>query len=488
MEPILRQHAEAKNPDHVLFDHQVEDFHDDGDYVYVTAKDIKADVTRQYRARYLVGADGGRLVGPKLGIGRQGPVGLVDMVSVHFCADLSEYWDDRFFACHLINGNAETVFASGAIVPMGPTWGKFSEEWIFHFGFALDDDHRFQEDKLIPQIRNLLKIPDLEIKPIATSHWIIERTLADTYRVGRSFIAGDAAHKRPPTTGLGLNTAIEDSNNLAWKLALTLQGRCPSSILDTYESERRPIGKKNCDWGLFTFTNSALINTAIGLIPGQREANAVRFNAFFEDTEVGVALRAQTAKVIELQNIEFSAHNIELGFRYTDGVVLQDGTWPHSEDPLGQHYVPSTQPGNRLPHAWIEVDGKGKTVSTHDFVPSDCGLAVITDERGADWEAAAKKISLQTGMNIVVARIGPGCSMRDWDDDWARYSELRKGGALLVRPDNFVAWRSQGPSNSGGEELVEAFKTLFPKAEQKVLVNAGKHEGVNGQVKGVNGY
>ena len=208
MEPILRSHAERKNPGHILFDHIVRDFQDEGDQVSVVVQDVDGKVTK-YHAQYLIGADGGRTIGPKLGIERQGPTGLVDMVSVHFHADLSQYWDDRFFACHLINGNAETVFASGAIVPMGPTWGKHSEEWIFHFGFALDDENRFQEGKLIPQIRSLLKIQDLEIKPIATSHWIIERTLADMYRKGRVFIGGDAAHKRPPTTGLGLNTAIE---------------------------------------------------------------------------------------------------------------------------------------------------------------------------------------------------------------------------------------------------------------------------------------
>lgn len=208
MEPILRHHAEEKNPGRVLFDHYVEDFREEDDCVYVTVKDIQGNFSH-YRAKYLVGADGGRTVGPKLGIQRQGPTGLVDMVSVHFYADLSQYWDDRYFACHLINGNADTVFASGAIVPMGPNWGKFSREWIFHFGFALDDKDRFEEGKLLSLIRNLLKIEDLEIKPIATSHWIIERTLADTYRKGRVFIAGDAAHKRPPTTGLGLNTAIE---------------------------------------------------------------------------------------------------------------------------------------------------------------------------------------------------------------------------------------------------------------------------------------
>jgi 2,4-dichlorophenol 6-monooxygenase len=242
---------------------------------------------------------------------------------------------------------------------------------------------------------------------------------------------------------------------------LTLRGNCNPSILDTYETERRPIGKKNCDWGLFTFQNSIIINAAIGLVAGQRESNAARFAALFEDSEVGKALRAQVSKVCELQNIEFSAHNIELGFRYHDGVLLHDGTYPHGEDPLGQHYVPSTQPGNRLPHAWIDIDNKGRTVSTHDFVGSKCSFALLTDEYGGDWAAAAKKASLQTGVNISVAQIGRYPYMRDWDDDWVRYKEIRKGGALLVRPDNFVAWRSLDPSKRKGQELVDAFRRLL---------------------------
>ena len=183
------------------------------------------------------------------------------------------------------------------------------------------------------------------------------------------------------------------------------------------------------------------------------------------------------AKVAELQNIEFSAHNIELGFRYTDGILLDDGTWPRSQDPLGQHYIPSTQPGNRLPHAWIEVDGRVKTVSTHDFVGSACGFAVITDEHGGEWVAASKMAALETGLDIFVAQIGPGCPMRDWDDDWARYKELRKGGALLVRPDNFIAWRSLGPSKAGGQELVDAIRALLKKGRKPVVNGDGLANG-----------
>ena len=141
MEPILRKAASAKSPDRVLFGRTVEDFVDHGDHVLVNVRDQDGKET-QYRTQYLVGADGGKTVGRRIGVEMEGPTGLCDMVSVHFEIDLSAYWDDRFFACHLVNGSCETIFESGAIEPMGPTWGKHSEEWVFHLGFDLSDDDR----------------------------------------------------------------------------------------------------------------------------------------------------------------------------------------------------------------------------------------------------------------------------------------------------------------------------------------------------------
>lgn len=243
---------------------------------------------------------------------------------------------------------------------------------------------------------------------------------------------------------------------------MTIRGKGDSTLLDTYETERRPIGEKNCDWGLFTFQNSAIINAAIGLKAGEIESNKLRFNALFQDSDVGRALRAQVGKVADLQNIEFSAHNIELGFRYFDGMLLDDGTDSPEEDPLGQNYVPCTRPGNRLPHAWIEDEKTGQIISTHDFVGQNCSFALITDEAGDEWALTARELSVQTDMNIYVAQIGPQSHhLHDWDDDWKRYKGIKKGGALLIRPDNFVAWRSSGPSKDGGRELVSAFLMLI---------------------------
>lgn len=465
--------AEEKNPGKVLYGRQMVDFTDEGTSVLVNTADETGD-DRVYRCKYLIGADGGRTIGPKLGIKMEGPRNITDMVSVHFSADLSEYWDDRYFACHFINGECGTVFESGAIVPMGPNWGKYSEEWVFHFGFAMDDEKRNEEDALIPRIRNLLKIPDLKMKVHKVSHWAIEGVLAETYRKGRVFLAGDAGNRRPPTTGLGLNTAIEDSLNLAWKLALVLTGKASDSIMDTYEPERRTIGRVNCDWGLFTFSNSAVINTALGLVPGQKEVNRQQFKTLFEESHRGYSFRAQVARIIDTQSIEFCAHGIELGFNYCDGFLVQDGSIPAEKDPLGLKYSPTTQPGHRLPHAWIEKDRQ--VLSTHDLVQDKPVFALITDGEGDIWATATEAISKDFGIGIVVAQIGDKCPYKDYDDHWNALKGFQTGGAILVRPDNMIAWRSIYKSRHDGKELKDALgRLLFPGTYENGLDNIDSH-------------
>lgn len=389
----------------------------------------------------------------------EGLTNITDMVSVHFSADLSEYWDDRYFACHFINGECNTVFESGALVPMGPNWGKNSKEWVFHCGFSMDDQNRHDDAALIPRIRQLLKIPDLEMDVHKISHWAIEKVLADKYQVGRVFLAGDAGNRRPPTTGLGLNTAIEDSLNLAWKLALVLKGTASEAILNSYEPERRAVGEINSDWGLFTFNNSAVINTALGLIPGDRMANEQRFKSLFENTDKGHSFRAQVARVIATQSIEFCAHGIELGFRYRIGLLLHDGSLAFERDPLGLKYYPTTQPGNRLPHAWIEAGDN--VISTHDLVPRNAGFSLITDSEGNDWQIAANNIRQNFGIEIVVAQIGDNCAYRDYNEKWNVLKGTVPGGAVLVRPDNIVAWRSVYKSCGRGIELETAMAQLL---------------------------
>ncbi len=136
-------------------------------------------------------------MGKQVGITLQGPRNLADIVSIHFKADLSEFWDDRTFLAHFLNPDARNVTEGGTVLPNGPTWGRFSEEWTMHFGFPVDNPGRLDEAALKTRMEELLKLPEsVKIEYTYVSHWIVEKVLADKYRVGRVLVAGDAAHRR----------------------------------------------------------------------------------------------------------------------------------------------------------------------------------------------------------------------------------------------------------------------------------------------------
>lgn len=197
-EPIWRQVAEERNPGNIKFSHKVIDFTQNGDSVDVHVERLDGDI-EVYRTQYMIAAEGGKgFIRPRLGIEMQGLTNLEDIVTVHFAADLSEYWDDRTIISTFINPEGVSILGSGLLIQAGPTWGRYSEEWIFHFGFSVDDPSRLSEDDpatLVPHIRTLLKIPELEIEIIQVSHWTAERVLASKYHDGRVFLAGDAAHR-----------------------------------------------------------------------------------------------------------------------------------------------------------------------------------------------------------------------------------------------------------------------------------------------------
>lgn len=461
LEPLLKRHAEEHAPGMVRFGHELVSLSQDADGVEATVRETSSGDTYEVRAQYVIGADGGKTVGERIGVGMTGPSGLLDMVSCHFKADLSAYADDTCLITWFLNPDGAGSWGSGAMVPMGPTWGKHSEEWNFIFTFGPDDPERFDEEAIVPRLKGLLKLPDLEVEVLRVSHWILEGVLADRYRVGRVFLGGDAAHRHPPTTGLGLNTAIQDSHNLAWKLAAVIKGHADPSLLDTYESERQPIGMRNVDWAMFTFLNHLVIDAGLGLMPGQpAEANRAAMEAFFADTPMGETRRARAAEVIETQRTEFQAHDLEIGFRYDTGALVSDGSAPPPSDPMGRVYHPTTRPGHRLPHAWL--DRGGDRISTHDLVARD-GFVLLTDPSGSGWAEAARSAAEKFGVAVQTVTIGPGGDCVDAEGGWAQVREIQDGGAVLVRPDNHVAYRATAPVSDPVDALATALGTVLAR-------------------------
>jgi 2,4-dichlorophenol 6-monooxygenase len=445
LEPLLRRLAEDRAPGRVLFNHTLTEIAQDDEGVTALAKNNETDEIFRVRAHYAIGADAGHIVGPSLGVKLEGPTGLVDMVGVHFRADLSQWWDDRVLITFFNNPEGAGTWASGAAAALGPTWGKHSEEWVLHFAFSPDDPARHDDAAMVGRIRQLLKLPELQLDVCGINHWVQEAVLADRFQVGRIFLAGDAAHRHPPTTGLGLNTAIQDVHNLAWKLSMVLNYGVPPSLLCTYESERKPVGRRNVDWAMFTFTNHAITDMGLGIIPGAPlDQNQEAFAALLADNDMGETLRARAEEVFQTARIEFNAHDIELGYYYGEGgALVPDGSQPPKRDPMGTIYRPTTRPGHRLPHAWLESEGRDR-LSTHDLAPTDPAFLLLIGERGAAWSEVAQRAGKAAGVPVDVVSIGSGCDFEDSEGSWTKVREIDDDGAILVRPDNHVAWRSVG--------------------------------------------
>ncbi|MFB9074521.1 hypothetical protein ACFFX0_26345 [Citricoccus parietis] len=230
-------------------------------------------------------------------------------------------------------------------------------------------------------------------------------------------------------------------------------------MLDSYEAERIPVATDGADWALLAFSNHTVIDAAIGLVPGATvDQNRVAFETLFGDTRISGAIRARTADAIGTQRFEFQAHDIEMGYAYPTGSFISDGTTaPTSLD--GTVYTPTTTPGRRLPHAWLEVEGT--RISTLDLVSQGWGLTLITDAEGQGWGEAAEAISASIGVPITVNVIGGDGGADDVEGRWREINELEVGGAILVRPDQFIAWRSTGPVQDPSSELISVLHEVL---------------------------
>lgn len=459
LEPIMREHAEKRAPGKVLFNHELTEMSQNADAVTATVVDRATGKSFTVEADYLVGADGGKTIGPMIGASMVGLHDLLDIVTAHMKADFSQWWEDDVLIAHFLNPEAGSYPSGGNMVPMGPTWGRYSEEWAFHFAFLPGDDSDLDATQMVGKIRELLGVGEVPIEIIQISHWSVQGSVADKFQEGRVFLVGDSCHRHPPTTGLGMNTCVQDAQNLAWKLAAVIKGKADPALLDTYGVERQPVAMRIVDWALFTMQNHFVIDAGMGLlpIPVPPEMHRAVFEIFFSDTPMGASRRARFEEVVKTQRTEFQAHDLEIGYSYPVGALVPDGSAPPPFDPMGSEYYPTTRPGHRLPHAWLEA--AGKRISTHDLSVADGRFVLITGAKGDDWAKAAAAAAEKFGIEIFVAAIGN--DYRDVDGQWAHVREIADDGAVLVRPDNYVAWRSMASTDDPSGALTDALSTVL---------------------------
>jgi 2,4-dichlorophenol 6-monooxygenase len=411
--------------------------------------------------RYLIGADGaGSHVRHTCGLEMRGPV-LQHVISVHFSADLRPYlWSRRapvILTC--------TPRALGIIIVHSSP-----DDFVFQFPYfppvqRLED---FTADDCRRRIRDAVGHRDLAVDIHSVQSWAMTAQVANRYRKGRTFLIGDAAHRFPPTGGLGLNTGVHDAHNLAWKLAWEICGRAPANLLDTYEAERRPIGLANTEHSVKNFDGLMDVFAALGLprsgvralqaLAGSRLMAALprtasrwmltaltavamqRIGRVTSRGRIGARMRYMVQEVIARQGGHYRTWGLDLGVHYDRG-FLDEGDI--SDDVVNiEFYTPIVRVGGRLPHAWVQYNGA--RVSTLDLPARDTLTVLATSQHKSSWRDAQTAVGhplTVIGVDLAACR-GP-------------LRSLAAGQALLLRPDAHIA-AVLDPSSSGYADALGA--------------------------------
>jgi 2,4-dichlorophenol 6-monooxygenase len=463
LEPLLRARAEELSPGRVRFGHELLGLEQDGRGVTATVRDNARGTEYQVVADYLLGCDGGRTVGRLVGVQLDGQRDLMRSVSVHMTADLSPWLrDDDVLIRWIVHTRYGGAFS--ALVAMGPErWGTRSEEWVFHMTYPPHLEPLFDTDeKAVAVMRERMGLPDLPIDVHMITRWRLEGLVAKVTRAGRAFLLGDAAHRHPPTGGLGLTSAVHDAQNLCWKIAHVLRGTAGDALLDTYHPERFPAFARNVQRSVENALNHLRIIDALGVSPAISSEECRRnVRQLWQEGPDGDARREQVAKAAASQSMEFKEHNVELGFRFASAAIVPDGSpEPEAVDEV-RVYRPDTRPGSPLPHAWMER--AGALVPLRRVAPPSA-FTLIAGEDGAAWCAAAREAAAERGIELVAVRVGH--AEGDWLDPrlaFLRVREFGRAGAILVRPDRVIAWRSMGGAADPGRAIGAALDRVLAR-------------------------
>ena len=378
-----------------------------GGVVISTLLDRQTGEKVKVRSRYLIATDGaGSNVRDHLGIPMDGPEVLQSNMMIHFEADLRPIVGERPGILYFLFGPGQNgVFIAYDI----------GRTWVFMHPCTYDariEDMDEATCRAIVTEAVGAPAPDLKIRGVRS--WVMSAQVARRYRSGAVFLAGDAAHRFPPTGGLGLNTGISDIDNLAWKIAALEQGWAAPDILASYDAERRPVAQINMGQSLVNALRIRTLQEALGYGSGQT-VEAEVFSARLTDPDS----RAKVDAAIAYQGDHFDSLRLQLGFAYGDALVA-DGTLPVSE------FTPKAVPGARLPHLPL-TDGR----SNLDLLALD-GFTILAADGGERWSqfcadiAAPVRFMLER-RDFVVA-----------GGDLASRMSLSPGSALVVRSDGHI--------------------------------------------------
>jgi putative polyketide hydroxylase len=433
-EPIWRRRAESFLASTLLFGHELTDLHwsmQTGGNPVASVHDRASGEELEVTARFVVGCDGWKSsVRAAIGAELDGITDIGHFVNVYFNANLDPWVAHRPAILYFVTE------PSGVFQPLDG-----GNRWLCQINHKGTDESLafYDAERCVDWIRSAVG-PNagdaLEIEIVSIGNWSMNSTVADRYRSGPIFLAGDSAHQLPPTGGFGANTGIQDAHNLAWKLAGVVQGWAADTILDSYETERRTVAMENSARSL---DNSRMVGRIT--------------RALLSGGDAGAAVAAS--------HRYGNFAGLDLGFSYESDLVVSDGSIaPVADDPVSE-YVPTARPGHRFPHAWLKRGDDRK--SSIDL--TDGQFVLIIGPDGDAWSEAAARLQLPKDLPMAELAMGsvdfelPATEVLDL---WG----IEPSGALIVRPDGHVAWRAQQSSPNNEALLRDAFGRMLGLASR----------------------
>ncbi|MFD8691386.1 FAD-dependent monooxygenase [Streptomyces sp. NPDC059651] len=434
LEKILVDAAAATGLIDLRFGHQVtrvlSGWREDDEGASLEVTDVATGTSYTLHGRALVAADGATSpVREQIGIPLTGDKGIRHFINCYFHADIEPRIEGR-------GGVLLYVANEGAVGVLQPLDAR--GRWLCQIAIDMHDRSwdDFQAEDCRTWVRAAVGLPDLEVDVRSIGRWQMNATVADQLVQGRIVLCGDAAHQFPPTGGLGVNTGLQGMHNAMWKLSLCIKGLAGWSLLQTYDTERRRPSERTT---LQSLDNHAKV---------QQLAQA-RLSGTDSGLDTEAVLR---------ETRRYGNHlGVEFGTFYDSPAIVPDGTTPPAVADDYSDYAPSATPGCRAPHVWL---GRSAELSTVDLFGA--GFTVLAGPEGSAWRVAARRAAAQHGVPVAFYVIGdPG--LEDERKEFQEVYGIEASGAVLVRPDGYVAWRGTRLTAEPGQDIDEALAQVLAR-------------------------
>jgi putative polyketide hydroxylase len=422
LEPLLLAAARQRGGD-LRYNTELVSFTQDEQGVTATIGDRTTGTSSVVRADYLAACDGAHShIRDTLGVNAEG-LGVLDehYLFVYFRADWGE----------LIRGyEADAILIDrpgirGIFLITDADRGMFLIQDTPSKGASAQE---YPAERCRELILDGIGKPDLAVEILDIAPWQPAQLVAEHFQQGRVVLVGDAAHTMPPKLGLGVNTAIQSAQNLAWKLAAVLNGTASPELLATYQTERYPVGR--------LASEQSLVGPA-----------------------VSVLTHGSDDKLLPAEK-RVPLFSLMAGYRYRSQAVVDDDAGPSSPVEIELLERPEELtglPGTRVPHLWLQRHGE--RISTLDLL--DGRFVLLVGPAGTPWQEAAAEVAASLGIDLVAYRLGADGDLLDLENGWRAEMGMSAQGAVLVRPDGFVGWRTSTLPTSPERRLEQVLSSIL---------------------------